>query len=215
MKEGNQNREAAKRLPRFTNCTREEVNKDIITTISKIQYILNEDKEMIFDALVICDYIKDEEEVWLPKQYNPDDYLTTVPDDQDVCRIDAVEGSPEGTTFSAEISNKDITFLFDTGATKSVMSEEKYKELKLGRLETTRLPRVVSADDNSLGALERVTCEIRHSNKLFRYAKTYEEQSFWEKDFARDNCAGVHWTKNLTRVLLIDLKPIAEKWTPP
>ena len=74
------------------NQNREE---DVIATISisKIQNILNED---------------------------PD--LTTVPDDQDVCQIDVVEGSLKSTTLSAIISNKDITFIFDKGATTSVMS---------------------------------------------------------------------------------------------
>ena len=62
MRKGNQNREAAKWLPRFTNHAREEVNEDTITTISKIQNILNEDPDLIFDALVIGDYIEDEEE---------------------------------------------------------------------------------------------------------------------------------------------------------
>ena len=64
MKEGSQHREVAKRLPRFTNHAREEVSEDAIatTSISEIQNILNEDTELIFNALVISDYIKDEEE---------------------------------------------------------------------------------------------------------------------------------------------------------
>ena len=64
MKEGAQNREAARRLPKFVNRTIDEVSKDNIATISitEIQTILNEDIDLIFDALVIGDYIKDEEE---------------------------------------------------------------------------------------------------------------------------------------------------------
>ena len=63
-REGNQNREAAKKLPRFTNCTREEMNEDTIAniSISEIQNILNEDPDLIFDALVIDDYIKDQKQ---------------------------------------------------------------------------------------------------------------------------------------------------------
>ena len=65
MKEGAQNREAARRLPKFVNRTIDEVSEDNIATISitEIQTILNEDIDLIFDALVIGDYIKDEEEV--------------------------------------------------------------------------------------------------------------------------------------------------------
>ena len=64
MKEGEQNREAARRLPKFTNRTINEVSEDNIATISitEIQTILNEDIDLIFDALVIGDYIEDEEE---------------------------------------------------------------------------------------------------------------------------------------------------------
>ena len=65
MKEGSQNREAARRLPKFVNRTMDEVSEDNIATISitEIQTILNEDIDLIFDALVIGDYIEDEEEV--------------------------------------------------------------------------------------------------------------------------------------------------------
>ena len=64
MKEGAQNREAARRLPKFVNRTIDKVSEDNIATISitEIQTILNEDIDLIFDALVIGDYIKDEEE---------------------------------------------------------------------------------------------------------------------------------------------------------
>ena len=63
MKEGTQNREAARRLPKWNNRATEEVSEDNIATISitEIQTILNEDIDLIFDALVIGDYIEDEE----------------------------------------------------------------------------------------------------------------------------------------------------------
>ena len=64
MKEGAQNRKAAIRLPKFVNRTIDEVNEDNIATmpITEIQTILNEDINLIFDALFIGDYIEDEEE---------------------------------------------------------------------------------------------------------------------------------------------------------
>ena len=64
MKGGSQNREAAKRLPKWYNRANEEVSEDNIATIAitEIQTILNEDINLIFDALVIGDYIEDEEE---------------------------------------------------------------------------------------------------------------------------------------------------------
>ena len=64
MKGGSQNREAVKRLPKWYNRANEEVSEDNIATmaITEIQTILNEDIDLIFDALVIGDYIEDEEE---------------------------------------------------------------------------------------------------------------------------------------------------------
>ena len=81
MKGGTQNREAARRLPKFINrAIKRLVKINIATmTITEIQRILNEDIDLIFDALVIGDYIEDEEEAWLPTHYNPDDYFTTNP----------------------------------------------------------------------------------------------------------------------------------------
>ena len=60
MKEGAQNREAARRPPKFVNRTIDKVSEDNIATISitEIQTILNEDIDLIFDALVIGDYIE-------------------------------------------------------------------------------------------------------------------------------------------------------------
>ena len=59
IKEGDQNREAARRLPKFINRTIDEVSEDNIATMSitEIQTILNKDIDLIFDALVIGDYI--------------------------------------------------------------------------------------------------------------------------------------------------------------
>ena len=43
---------------------------------------------------------------------------------------------------------------------RGVMSGDMYRKLKLGDLDTTRLPKVVGADGTSLGAMGRVKCEI-------------------------------------------------------
>ena len=76
-------------------------------------------------------------------------------------------GSAEGTVFPTSIKETKINSLFDTGATKSVMSGEMYKRLKLGPLNTTRLPKVVGADGTSLGAMGRISCEIDIGKQTF------------------------------------------------
>ena len=88
-----------------------------------------------------------------------------VPDSEELCEIAAstdigIAGSAEGTVFPTSIKQTKINSLFDTGATKSVMSGDMDKRLKLGPLDTKRLPKVVGADGTSLGAMGRISCEI-------------------------------------------------------
>ena len=155
----------------------------------------------------------------LPTLYNPDDYFTAVPDNEELCVIAAstdigVAGSTEGTVFPTSINETKINSLFDTGATKSVMSGEMYKRLKLGPLNTTRLPKVVGANGASLGAMGRISCEINIGEQTFKQTflvcQNITRPVILGKDFTRDNCAGVHWTENNTRMLTINLKKLIE-----
>ena len=79
--------------------------------------------------------------------------------------------------FKIDIENRTINTLFDTGATRSVMSADTFKILKLEDkdLTTKNIPRVVGANGTSLGAIGQVTCEIKigkkSANKHFWYAK--------------------------------------------
>ena len=79
-----------------------------------------------------------------------------------------VAGSAEGTVFPTSINRTKINSLFDTGATKSVMSGEMYRRLKLGPLDTNRLPKVVRANGASLGAKGRISCEINIGEQTFK-----------------------------------------------
>ena len=142
-----------------------------------------------------------------------------VPDNEELCEIAAstdigVAGSAEGTVFPTSIKETKINSLFDTGATKSVMSGEMYKRLKLGPLNTTRLPKVVGADGTSLGAMGRISCEINIGEQTFKQTflvcQNITRPVILGKDFARDNCAGVHWTEDNTRMLTINLKKLIE-----
>ena len=90
------------------------------------------------------------------------------------------------------------------------MSGEMYKRLKLGPLDTTRLPKVVRVDGTSLGAMGRISCEINIGERTFKHTflvcQNITRPVILGKDFARDNCAGVHWTEDNTRMLTINLK---------
>ena len=123
-------------------------------------------------------------------------------------------GSAEGTVFPTTINRTKINSLFDTGTTKSVMSGEMYRKLKLGPLDTNRLPKVVGANGASLGAMGRVSCEINIGEQTFKQiflvCQNITRPVILGKDFARNNCAGVHWTENNTRMLTINLKKLIE-----
>ena len=142
-----------------------------------------------------------------------------VPDNKELCKIAAstdigVAGSAEGTVFPTSINETKINSLFDTGDTKSVMSGEMYKRLKLGPLNTIRLPKVVGADGTSLGAMGRISCEINIEEQTFKQTflvcQNITRPVILGKDFARDNCAGVHWMEDNTRMLTINLKKLIE-----
>ena len=94
------------------------------------------------------------------------------------------------------------------------MSGDMYKRLKLGPLDTTRLPKVVGADGNSLGAMGRISCEITIGKQTFKQTflvcQNITRPVILGKDFARDNCAGVHWTEHNTRALLLKMEVLIE-----
>ena len=60
-------------------------------------------------------------------------------------KINETKPTEEGTVFETTINNTKIKALFDTGATKSVMSGKMYRNLKLGPLDDSNLPSVVGA----------------------------------------------------------------------
>ena len=94
------------------------------------------------------------------------------------------------------------------------MSGEMYKRLKLGPLNTTRLPKEVGVDGTSLGAMGRISCEINIGEQTFKQTflvcQNITRPVILGKDFARDNCAGVHWMEDNTIMLTINLKKLIE-----
>ena len=87
----------------------------------------------------------------------------------DICSLEEI-GSRTGTVFEIFANknrNLSINALFDTGASKSVMSYKTFEKLKLEKLDSKSLPQVVGASGESLGALGRTNCEIQINNKTF------------------------------------------------
>ena len=108
----------------------------------------------------------------------------------------------------------EIKTLFDTGATKSVMSGKMYRELNLGELDTTNLPLVVGVNGSSLGVLGCIRCKIgirtKTFDQTFLVCKNLKRSVILGKDFARQNCTGVYWTPENTSVLHVNFQVIVE-----
>ena len=118
--------------------------------------------------------------------------------------------------FKIDIENRTINTLFDTGATRSVMSADTFKILKLKDkdLTTKNIPRVVGANGTSLGAIGQVTCEIKigknKCKQTFLICQNLKRNLILGVDFAQKHAAGVHWTKHNSFVLTIDGEKVAE-----
>ena len=121
-----------------------------------------------------------------------------------------------GTIFKINIANKEVFTLFDTGASRSVMSGETFRKLKLDNkdLDTKNLLTVVEANSTSLGAIGRINCEIEIGRKRFKQTflvcENLTRSLILGVGFAKQHAAGVHWTKHNSFVLTIDGETVAE-----
>ena len=106
--------------------------------------------------------------------------------------------------------------LFDTGASRSVMSGETFRKLNLDNkhLDAKNLPTVVGANGTSLGAIGRINCEIeigkKKFNQTFLVCENLNRSLILGVDFAKQHAAGVHWTKHNSFVLTIDGETVVE-----
>ena len=156
-----------------------EVNESEIhsSSLDQVQQLINEDKDIVFNALVAANYI-DEINAQMttttsksdsPRNTTQMTTITAVAEKVDIYNIDEL-GPTTGTVFQIFANNNldlKIRTLFDTGAMKSVMSWKMYQQLKLNDLDTTNIPQVVGASGESLGARGRTKCEININCKVF------------------------------------------------
>ena len=85
--------------------------------------------------------------------------------DEEIHYIEDTIGNQHGTVFVTQIGRHNINTLFDTGATRSVMSVEMYKKLDNPAMIETGLPRVVSASGSSLGVVGKTRCKVHLNHK--------------------------------------------------
>ena len=118
--------------------------------------------------------------------------------------------------FKINIAKREVFTLFDTGASRSVMSGETFRNLNLDskNLDTKNLPTVVGANGTSLGAIGKINCEIVIGKKNFRQTflvcENLTRSLILGVDFAKQHAAGVHWTKHNSFVLTIEGETVVE-----
>ena len=149
-------------------------------------------------------------------RYNPDDYFTSVAENTEICSLEEI-GAKTDTVFEVFANNNSellISALFDTGATKSVMSYDTFRKLKLENLDKSSIPHVVGASCESLGARGRTRCEIRINDKMFYQTvivcEHVKRPLILGRDFSIQNHMGISWTKHNTRQLTQYNEVIAE-----
>ena len=134
----------------------------------------------------------------------------------DIYNIDEL-GPTTGTVFQIFANNNldlKINTLFDTGATKSVMSWKMYQQLKLNDLDTASIPHVVGASGESLGTRGRTKCKININGRIFYQTfivcEHLKRPIILGRDFSIQNCIGISWTKANTCQLTQNNEVIAE-----
>ena len=114
------------------------------------------------------------------------------------------------------IANREVFTLFDTGASRRVMSGETFRKLNLDskNLDMKNLPTVVGANGTSLGAIGKINCKIVIGKKNFRQTflvcENLTRSLILGVDFTKQHAAGAHWTKHNSFVLTIEGKTVAE-----
>ena len=118
--------------------------------------------------------------------------------------------------FKINIANREVFPLFNTGASRSVMSGETFRKLNLDskNLDTKNLPTVVGANRTSLGVTGKINCEIVIGKKNFRQTflvcENLTRSLILGVDFAKQHAAGIHWTKHNSFVLTMEGETVAE-----
>ena len=116
-----------------------------------------------------------------------------------------------GTTFPVSIQNTqariDSNALMDTGATRSCMNYSTACKLGRNNIKQFRTMQVVRADGSDLGAVGTLQCKITIGDievqQTFIVCRHLRRNVILGNDFAKENQAGVSWTKQGTWILSI------------
>ena len=116
-----------------------------------------------------------------------------------------------GTTFPVSIQNKQTRIesnaLMDTGATRSCMNYSMAYKLGKNNIKQLWTMHVVGTDSSNLGAVGTLQCKITIGDieveQTFIVCRQVKRNVILGTDFAKENQAGVLWTKQGNRILSI------------
>ena len=116
-----------------------------------------------------------------------------------------------GTTFPVSIQSKqmhiDSHVLMDTGATRSCMNYSTAYKMGKNCIRQFKTMQVVGAGGSDLGAVGMIECKIMIGDievkQAFIVCRHLRRNVILGTDFAKNNQAGVSWTKQGTRILSI------------
>ena len=124
-----------------------------------------------------------------------------------------------GTTFPLNIEVKDrkqkCFALMDTGAMCSCMNYSTFCKLNAFLL-PQQVPRVVGADGGNLGSMGvaelTLMLGVNKVKQHFIVCRELRRNIILGVNFAKQNCAGIQWTTNRTRILSLNrIKAVEEK----
>ena len=102
----------------------------------------------------------------------------------------------------------------DTGASRSCISYRMFLKIKKPKWSSKPVPRVCTADGSDLGSLGRIDLQLKLGDKEvvqdFVVCRQLKRDIILGADFGKNNCAGVEWTTQRTRVLSLNGVPAIE-----
>ena len=143
-------------------------------------------------------------------------YLVSIELEEEICVIN--EYQRRGTTFPVAIKtngNYEHTFaLMDMGASQSCINYTTFLKIRNPRWSTRSTPRVFTADGSNLGSMGIVQLMFKLGDKEviqdFVVSRQLKRDVILGADFGKQNCAGVEWTMERTRILSLNCVPAVE-----
>ena len=147
---------------------------------------------------------------------NPENYFLSTEPNEEICVVD--EYQKRGTSFPVAVRTnghfEHCFALMDTGASRSCISYKMFLKIKKPKWSSKSIPRVCTADGSDLGSLGRIDLQLKLGDREviqdFVVCRQLKCDIILGADFGKNNCAGVEWTAQRTRVLSLNGIPAIE-----